>query len=238
MSGLVLTLSSEAPVRLPLARCGVLQGAFYRLLAADEALAAAVHDKPHGREKQYKFFSFSDLHGHSHTEGKTLVLSGDVSWTLRFADERLAVAVRRTLATDPTVTLGEHRLTVTDVRAEDTAVTADAASWTADTPVLYYRTDESGFSTYFSPTDPAFCAGLERGAARKYAAFFGTEPPAVRITLAGEPRKCVTRYKHSTITGYYAAFSVAAAPSVLTFLYETGLGAKNSMGFGFVKNNS
>ena len=236
MSGIVLTLSSDAPFTLPLARFGLLQGAFYRLLAADEALARTVHDKPHGTDKQYKFFCFSDLHGAHRVRARSLVFTGDVTWELRCADERIVETLRRATENEPPVTLGEHRLRVSAVEPVDTAVKTRTVRWKTDTPVLYYRTDECGFSTYFAPTDPAFCAGLERGAVRKYTAFFGAPPAGdVRISLRSEPRKCVTRYKQSVITGYYAAFEVTADPALLTFLYDTGLGAKNSMGFGTMR---
>lgn len=238
MSGLVLTLSSEQPLRVPLARFSLLQGAFYRLLSADEALAAEVHDKPHSTDKQYKFFCFSDLHGRCHTEGQTLVFRGDVTWELRSADKRIVDTVRLALASDSSLRLADKRLLVTDVQQFDTTVSTSSIRWSSDTPVLYYRTDERGFSTYYTPTDPAFCAGLERGAARKYAAFFGTEPPTVHIALAGQSRKCVARYRYSLITGYYADFDITADPAVLTFLYETGLGSKNSMGFGTMKGGT
>lgn len=236
MSGIVLTLSSDAPFALPLARFGLLQGAFYRLLAADGALARAVHDKPHGTDKQYKFFCFSDLHGEHRVRGRSLVFTGDVEWELRSADERIIEALRRAAENEPFVTLGRHRLRVSAISPSDTAVTQRTVRWEADTPVLYYRTDGRGFSTYFAPTDSDFCAGLERGAVRKYTAFFGAPPSGdVHISLQSEPRKCVTRYKRSVITGYYAAFEVTADPALLTFLYDTGLGAKNSMGFGTMK---
>lgn len=68
---------------------------------------------------------------------------------------------------------------------------------------------------------------------RKYTAAYGEEPPSVvKLGLLGKPRKVVTRVKGIWVTAYHVRLHITADPLVTAFLYETGLGAKNSQGFG------
>ena len=68
---------------------------------------------------------------------------------------------------------------------------------------------------------------------RKFTAGFGAEPPStVDLVLASRPKKVVTRIKDTWVTAYHAAFDLRAHPAVTGFLYDTGLGSRNSQGFG------
>ena len=44
--------------------------------------------------------------------------------------------------------------------------------------------------------------------------------------------KLVTKYKDYLITGWKGEFEIRGDAEVLDFLYQVGLGEKNSMGFG------
>ncbi len=236
MRSLKLTLSPAQPLRLPFAHFEILQGVFYKLLSRDAALAAAVHDKQPGPEKQFKFFCFTDLHGRYAIENRTLVYTGEVRWELRSADEAIIRTVAEAVTAVPHIEIYGTPCTVLSCDSRETRFLHDVIDWEMDTPLLYYRTDDRGFSTYYAPAESCFTAGIAGNVVRKYTAFYG-EPPrgVVRFEVLGGVRKCVTRYKHSAITGYYGRYRLRAPATVLDFVYHTGLGAKNSMGFGVVK---
>ena len=44
--------------------------------------------------------------------------------------------------------------------------------------------------------------------------------------------KFVTKYKQSYITGWYGIYKLIGERKYLDFLYQVGLGGKNSQGFG------
>lgn len=70
---------------------------------------------------------------------------------------------------------------------------------------------------------------------RKYQAYYGVVPcSSISMELHGDgiPKKMVTRYKNSYITAWYGTYCLKGERKYLDFLYQTGLGAKNSQGFG------
>ena len=54
------------------------------------------------------------------------------------------------------------------------------------------------------------------------------------VTMAknSSTRKIVTRYKGSYINAWYGTFQLKGKRKYLDFLYQTGVGSKNSQGFG------
>ena len=53
------------------------------------------------------------------------------------------------------------------------------------------------------------------------------------ITLSvGQRDKCVTQIKGTWVNAWYGTYLLKGSPQAIQFLYHTGLGAKNSMGFG------
>ena len=79
-------------------------------------------------------------------------------------------------------------------------------------------------------------AYFQEGVELKFAAAYDTTPPsAVRLTLCGKPKKVVTRVKGIWVTAYHARLGLSAHPQVTAFLYETGIGSKNSQGFGMIE---
>ena len=85
-----------------------------------------------------------------------------------------------------------------------------------------------------SPEDRYFPALLNENFRRKYCAAFGREPDTdIQIGRVARPRKYVTQYRREIyITAWYGEFSLRGAPEALDFLYQTGLGSRNSQGFG------
>ena len=75
----------------------------------------------------------------------------------------------------------------------------------------------------------------EKNLISKYEAFYGRKPGgAVSLEpIAVTPGdKCVTKYKGWYVTGYRGKYCLSAQPEVIDFAYHTGLGVKNSAGFG------
>jgi CRISPR-associated endoribonuclease Cas6 len=103
------------------------------------------------------------------------------------------------------------------------------------TPLCVYTTHSNGNRRFYSPENEEFCQSVEKNLISKYEAFYGYKPcGAVSLEpVAVVPEdKCVTKYKGWYITGYRGQYRLSAPPDVIDFAYHTGLGVKNSAGFG------
>ena len=103
-------------------------------------------------------------------------------------------------------------------------------------PLAVYSTDgESGKTYYFSPDQTAFYEMVQDNFFRKYQAYYGIAPESqIWMKPCGEktPKKLVTRYKEGYVTAWYGTYRLAGERKYLDFLYQAGIGAKNSQGFG------
>ena len=76
---------------------------------------------------------------------------------------------------------------------------------------------------------------LIRNIKNKWEMFFD-EPFAERVSIEcdcpSDDDKCVTHYKKSIINAWYGTYHIKAPSHLLEFIYYTGIGSKNSAGFG------
>lgn len=237
MKSIKLILETDGEVFLPLAHFEILQGIAYNLMSADAALADEIHNKTPGKTKQFKFFCFTDLHGRYRFYDGGLLLKTPAWWEIRSADDRIIDAIENGVKNND-IFINGQRCKVASYDVSTQKFDTEKAVFEMDTPAVHYITDKNGFSRYFSPEDTEFARGLSDNIIRKYAAFYGKNPEKDVVVMpmkVGSRDKCVTRYKKSFITGYYGSYYVIAPPDVLEFIYHTGLGGKNSMGFGTIK---
>ena len=222
----------EKTFALPLAHADVLQGVFYSLLSADGALSGEVHDKLPEDGKQYKYFCFSDFQGKYSIRDGRIFFNDSFAWELRSPDERIAETVRAN-AREIDVKGVKCELIGME-RAERTCLT-DSADITMMTPLCVYTTRANGNRRFYSPDEESFFRSVEKNLIAKYEAFYGRKPGGAvslePIAVAPED-KCVTKYKGWYVTGYRGQYRLTAPPDVIDFAYCTGLGVKNSAGFG------
>ena len=131
--------------------------------------------------------------------------------------------------------LGNNTVTVGDVRLGENRIYESRIVIRTLSPITAYVTEPDGHTVYFSPEDPRFYDSLIANARRKYVGVFGTDEGfSLRVTPVEGGRfiKRATRFKTTLITAWHGRFVLEAPPRVLELLYETGLGSKNSQGFG------
>lgn len=104
------------------------------------------------------------------------------------------------------------------------------------TPICVYSTDKETKKTYFyKPDEAAFYQLLADNFVRKYRACYGiipTEEVEIYPLEVSAKDKFVTKYKNIYISGWKGYYRIRGKRKYLDFLYQTGLGSKNSQGFG------
>lgn len=125
------------------------------------------------------------------------------------------------------------------LEVEDRELIVNAVS-----PITAYSTferrDGSKITHYFTPQDKAFEYLIEENFIRKFEAFYNQPFEDEGQVLTIEPiqvnkwDKIVTNYKGTWITGWKGKYRLKAKPEYLTFLLNTGMGPKNSLGCGMV----
>lgn len=104
-------------------------------------------------------------------------------------------------------------------------------------PITVYQSEskDSNSARYFAPGDPLFAKIVLDNAVRKYYAWTQEKAPSDGFSITcldHTPHLAVISFKDTPVRGYTGRFQLTGDAKLLSFLYESGLGGKNSHGFG------
>lgn len=233
---LFLYIKPEHPVVLPINYHHILQSILYAAMSRSLELSEFVHDTGYTfGDRQYKMFQFSHLQGRYHIHQKKIIFEEYMILEIRSPENRLIQALAQGFL-EQGIRFGDVYCQDIEVELRDYTIETSELMIRMKTPVTIYSTDEeSGSTYYYTPDDELFYEKIYDNFFRKYYAYCGVMPASgivlqpVRIT---EKDKFVTRYKKSYITGWYGTYKISGKRKYLDFLYQVGIGGKNSQGFG------
>ena len=239
---LQIQLKLNEPLYLPLAYHGKLKGAIYSLGRDPENDDSPnLHDEGFQRGKrEYRPFCYSLLNGPHKVdkENKTITFFRHVSFEVRSIHEPWLSIVERNAA-EQGVRLGEKVYGLEYMQRGFAAVFSNQISFTMASPVTVHRTDPKTRRTHFiSPEDEAFRDLINGNFRRKYEAYIGRKPEGnvqIRCLDTEHLKKYSTLYEGFQIDAWMGKFSLQGDPEYLSFLYDTGIGARNPTGFGMMK---
>ncbi|MCM8816842.1 MAG: CRISPR-associated endoribonuclease Cas6 [Candidatus Omnitrophica bacterium] len=105
-------------------------------------------------------------------------------------------------------------------------------------PVTVYSTLLKGTKKktyYYSPVEKEFSMLIKENLGKKYFSFY---EESLNFIFEMKPEKVnknlekIVIYKNTVIKGWLGTYTICSCPEIIKFAYHTGLGAKNSQGFG------
>lgn len=208
----------------------------------DEKLASFLHDKGFIYEKRsFKMFVFSRISSNQFrlTENKGyLYLGSNIYFYLSSPLDQFISQFAEHLFKKHTFNLGENSLVLRDIFVLPEPEFKENAKIKMLSPVTVYSTfykEEKRKTYYYSPFEKEFALLLKENLVKKYISFykhpinfdFEIKPCSVNKNL-----EKIIFYKGTVIKGWLGNYSLKSTPEIIKFSYHTGLGAKNSQGFG------
>ena len=235
-------------ITLPLSYHHGVQSMLYRAMP-DRAYASFLHERGFlygGRS--FKGFCFSRLQGRHQTGGGAIRFTGGAALEVRGIDPRFIQQILTGFAPGTPHTLCGAELEVRGCVLSDRRITEERAEVRMASPLTVYRTqrreEAAGgrkWTEYLGPTDPDFARLLADNAEQKWKAWHQTEPPGrlevTPVDVDPVRDKVVAKFtrggeRGDAVTAWKGTYRLAGPAPLLDFLYHTGLGAKNSSGFG------
>lgn len=222
---------------LPMNYHGKVQGLIYHLTRTSPAYGAFLHDAGYEDDagRKFKLFCFSELTGEHICRNKLLIFPHQVSIELRTADPMMAKTLTEALIPNNTYLLGGQRILLERVETKEIHLEESQYKIRMLSPIAAYQRTEDNKTRYFNPLEREFSQNVNENYRRKWSSATGedAEGNVKLIALSvGERDKCVTQIKGIWVTAWSGIYLIKGQPEALEFLYCTGLGAKNSMGFG------
>lgn len=222
---------------LPASYRQLIHGMIYHALAQDPDFSAQLHDRGFSSGSRiYKHFTFSQLEGRYHIQGRQIRFAGKASLEVRSADERMIVLLARRLCPGRKVKLGPCEAEIVCASVADNHLLVPAVRVRMRSPAVAHVSLEDGCHThFFSPQEDAFFCALSRNAQRRWNSLHGAQEDfsflAAPVPNAAYKSQ-VSMFKETCITGWLGEYQLVGAPQVIDLLYQTGLGEKNPQGFG------
>lgn len=233
MKSIVITLANDK-ITLPASHNRALQGVIYRLLSSEPDYSDALHSSD-----QYKFFTYSKLSGKTKHIGRDVVFSGPVSFEVRSAVDQTIDILSEALYNFPLVTLGHRKMPVIFTETRSMHIYTDSVVAAMITPITVHETLEDGKTLYFRYDEDMFYERIRENALRKYEEYTGDalsyDAFDIQRYAVRESDKNVSTFKNIYITGWNGLYRLSGDPDLLEFLYYTGIGGRNSQGYGMFK---
>ena len=233
---LLVHIRLDQPLILPINYNHILQSVIYRAISIIPDFGDFVHDCGYNREgRQYKMFQFGQLKGSYRIENRMIIFDSHVSFEVR-SPEPLLIRLIEDSFNYYGITFGKTQYHDVELELFDYTVEEADLVVRMKSPVTIYSTDPSTGKTYFyNPDESEFYDRINENFYRKYQAYYGIAPYKPLDISKNEgikTRKIVTKYQSSYVTAWFVQLNLTGERKYLDFLYQTGLGAKNSQGFG------
>ena len=231
---LLLTFNNKGVIDLPVNYNYYIQSAIFNLLADEDAeYAELLHEKAYGGNARYKMFTFGELNGKSHFHDKKLYYEGNLILEIRSASDEFLQVLMNAVLNVGSMRIGRHTLQIKKVEGLDYQIHDSLIKIRTLTPIVAKEQTDDNKTIYYSPQDVRFIRRIREAFESKYEACCDTKPQrSIDMLPMNEGKKVVTNYKGIWINAYHGVFQLYGEPEHLQFMYDVGLGAKTSQGFG------
>jgi len=230
----------ESPLTLPLSYHHILQAIMYKLMGDSNGNSALHNGGETFGKRKYKLFNFSLLEGKYKIKNKRISFFDLVSFEVRSIDENIIKNIGDNIVNNG-IEFGDTLYKNVECFIKDEHITKDSILISMLSPICVYKTMiDSNFTNYLNPNSPDFSTEINNNFIRKYSAAEKallpetSEKDAVSIApvLISQKDKYITSYKNTIIEAYRGVYILSGKAEYLDFLFNVGLGSKNSQGFG------
>lgn len=242
MKALVITLWADKPTTIPFSYGRMIQGALYACWADSQPLLHDVGypaldgmDADHGASKTFRLFTFGPIERAKRVDvkRKALTVEGAFSFEVRSPVDALIDAVNDHLCGTGELSLGRDVFPVDVLEERRRTYFPSRAVISMKSPLTVHTTTEDDHTRYYSPVEKDFVPLIQENLRAKANAFGMDDPGELQLLPLEESlKKRVSTFKGIYVTGWTGTFAIAAPRTTIEFLYYTGLGARNSQGYG------
>ena len=225
----------EGNILLPVNYHYQVQGWIYSLLP-DDGYARFLHETGYQTEnRKYKLFVFSDLLGEYEISGKTILFKKEITLQIGSQSKEFIQHVYQTLLRNPKAQIAGQILEIESLQIEDLPYFPGEREFLIRTisPVTAYTTRDK-YVEYFEPGAVKFNECCQNNLASKASAYQLSFIPNLKIEELIWKKKRLIRFKKTFYVAYNASFRIRADYLTLQLLWNTGLSAKSSAGFGMI----
>ncbi|MCX7884915.1 MAG: CRISPR-associated endoribonuclease Cas6 [Caloramator sp.] len=217
------------------------------LKKSNEEYSSFLHDEGYkSQSRAYKMFTFSKLFPEKYEiEGKSLKIDGKVTWYVSSPMREFLMYFVDCLASSTEIKIGNGKFRALNLEVVPPPIFKENMEFTCLSPVAIstaYLTDDlklKKIDLYLE--DKKFCENIRANIISKYSIIHGKEPDNKEFNVEfidvekHRKGKLITYKDDIKIKGYLAPMVIRGNTELIQTAYECGLGDRNSLGFGMIK---
>ena len=219
----------------------LLQGVIYHALMNNDNVSK-IHDKGYSiGNRKFKLFTYSEIYGESVylKESKELMFTDKGYFFFGSVDDNVTISFISFLQQNMSIVLGNKIIKIVGFEIlDDYFEIKDEICFTTLSPITIYKTNEKRKTIYMDPSEEEFKESILSNLSQKYYLIYKENLPEVVIKEISNIKKKIVYFRNVFVIAYHfnIIFSNLNKEAIKTILY-TGLGSKNSSGFGMVSIN-
>jgi CRISPR-associated endoribonuclease Cas6 len=235
-------LEAEREIILPIQYNHILQGFLYENLSDKDYREFLHHTGYREGRKTFRLFTYSRLLGKFRLNQKLGQISFQppVEIIISSAVEQFITDLAETLIKSDSNLLGNNRVEVKSISVHKNVQFGPETRIKMLSPVVAYTTlhnDDLKYTYYLSPWKKQFIDIVRNNLLAKHEVIHGYIPDNQELSIipnGNQEKKFekILNYKGTVIKGYAGIYWLKGSPELIKVAYDTGLGSKNSQGFG------
>jgi len=227
---------------LPIHHNHLLQGFLYHHLHLH--IAEKLHSKGFPYEKRhFRLFTFSRLKGKHSLQPPDMKFSGTIHWFIATSAREFLESLVQHLLKSRSLKIGNSRCILTGIEVPFPPAFTSPLFVQALSPITVYSTlgvpGGKRKTYYYSPFEQEFSRLLFENLKKKYflihhQPYSGRDFQVEPVGIQSHHQK-VLYFKKTVVKGWMGRYKMTGEPILLEVAYDTGLGAKNSQGFGMIE---
>ena len=237
-----VNLEAEQDIELPVQYNHILQGFLYNNLTDKDYREFLHHTGYREGNKVFKLFTYSRLLGRFKLDQQSgrISFKSPVEIVISSAVEQFLTDLAETLIKSDSKLLGKNRVEVKSISVHRDIEFTQEIKIKMLSPVVAYTTlqnEDIKYTYYLSPWKSQFADIARNNLLSKCEIIHGFKPEnqELKIIPNGNQEKKFEKtlnYKGTIIKGYNGIYWLKGSPELIKIAYDTGLGSKNSQGFG------
>lgn len=238
---LEIELGFDDKLVLPIHYNNIVQGFIYNNIE-DEIFKTFLHEEgfQYGK-RSFKLFTFSRLFGRFQmdTKNETITFTSPVQLIVSSAVDEFVENLANSLIKNDDLFLGRTSVYINNISAYDYKKNCNSGVITMLSPMVTYSTVtlmRKKKTIYHRPSSEIFNKLMYENLRKKYEIIYGGQPDDEVFSI--EPlndtdiKMNIIKYHGIIIKGWMGKYRLEGQPELIKIAYETGLGSKNSQGFG------
>ena len=194
--------------------------------------------------RRYKLYTFSRLQGNFkiNRQSKMITYYDNARLVVSSSEDKFIEYLVNTFLGGGKVKIGRNEVEIASIRSQKYNYVPEDMFYTLS-PIVAYSTlyDRDKKKTYYySPYETEFEELIRKNLIKKYAALYDKLPEDDSFTIKplqnNRLKENIVIYRETVIKGWSGEFLIKGSDELLNIAYDSGLGSKNSQGFGCIES--